>query len=323
MVQYRFLALAVGFVLDMIFGDPAWLVHPVVLIGKLIEKLEKIIRPKFPETPGGQKTGGTLLVVIVCALCLGLPWLVIRYLYLSIPVLGFIVESLCCGMLLAARSLKDESMKVYDKLKHGTITQARRAVAMIVGRDTESLSAEGVTKAAVETVAENTSDGVIAPMFYMAIGGAPLMFLYKAINTMDSMLGYKNEKYLCFGRTAAKLDDVVNYIPARISAWLMIAASRVIGMDTANAVRIFRRDRYNHASPNSAQTEAVMAGALNVQLAGDAWYFGKLYKKPFIGDPLRPVEPEDIGRANTLLYAASGLGVAVFTIAAYFLRLLF
>ena len=169
-----------------------------------------------------------------------------------------------------------------------------------------------MTRAAVETVAENASDGVIAPMLYMAIGGVPLMFLYKGINTMDSMLGYKNDKYLYFGRIAAKLDDVANYIPARISGWLMVAGTVFTGMDTKNAAKIYKRDRRNHASPNSAQTEAAMAGALDVQLAGNAYYFGKLYEKPTIGDPIRPVEPEDIKRANRLMYAASILGMVVF-----------
>ena len=195
----------------------------------------------------------------------------------------------------------------------GTLQEARYAVSMIVGRDTQCLTEEGVTKAAVETVAENTSDGVIAPMVCMAVGGVPLMFLYKGINTMDSMLGYKNDKYLYFGRCAAKLDDVVNYIPARISGWLMAAATAFVGMDTKNAVKIYRRDRRNHASPNSAQTEAAMAGALDVQLAGNAYYFGKLYEKPTIGDALRPIEPEDIRRANRLLYGTAVLGAVLCT----------
>ena len=225
---------------------------------------------------------------------------------------GFVLEVFWCYQLLATRSLKDESMKVYDRLKNGTLDEARYAVSMIVGRDTRELTETGVTKAAVETVAENASDGVIAPMLYMAIGGVPLMFLYKGINTMDSMLGYKNDKYLYFGRIAAKLDDVANYIPARISGWLMVAGTVFTGMDTKNAAKIYKRDRRNHASPNSAQTEAAMAGALDVQLAGNAYYFGKLYEKPTIGDPIRPVEPEDIKRANRLMYAASILGVVVF-----------
>ena len=205
-------------------------------------------------------------------------------------------------------------MRVYEALKKPDLPGARTAVSMIVGRDTRSLSAAGVTKAAVETIAENTSDGIIAPLFYMAIGGPALMFLYKGINTMDSMVGYKNEKYLHFGRYAAKLDDIANYIPARISAWLMILASFFAGFDWKNAKKIFLRDRYNHASPNSAQTEAVMAGALDIQLAGNAFYFGKLYEKPTIGDAVREVETEDIKRANRLLYASAALGTLFFAL---------
>ena len=207
------------------------------------------------------------------------------------------------------RSLRDESMKVYDALKKGTLQDARHAVSMIVGRDTDELTEKGVTKATVETIAENTSDGVIAPMIYMAIGGAPLMFLYKGINTMDSMLGYKNDRYLYFGRCAAKLDDAANYLPARISGILMIAGAFVIGLDSKNAARIFKRDNRNHASPNSAQTEAAMAGALDVQLAGNAYYFGKLYEKPTIGDSVREIEAADIRYANRLMYATAILSI--------------
>lgn len=218
-----------------------------------------------------------------------------------------------CYQLLATKALKDESMKVYERLKAGDLPGARKAVSMIVGRDTESLDEAGVTKAAVETVAENASDGIIAPMLFMAVGGPALGYFYKAVNTMDSMVGYKNEKYLYFGRFAAKLDDVVNYIPARLSGCIMAAAAVFVSLDAGEAWRIFKRDRYNHASPNSAQTEAVMAGALRVQLAGDAWYFGKLYKKKTIGDDIRPVEYEDIRKANRLLYATAVLALVLFS----------
>ena len=217
-----------------------------------------------------------------------------------------------CYQLFAVRALKDESMKVYRALKKPDLSEARQAVSMIVGRDTDRLDEAGVTKAAVETVAENTSDGIIAPMLYMAVGGPVLGWIYKAVNTMDSMVGSKNETYLYFGRCAAKLDDLVNFIPARISAVMMMLACIPCRFDRRGAARIFRRDRLNHASPNSAQTEAVMAGALGVQLAGDAWYFGKRYKKKTIGDAGRPVEPEDIPRANRLLYGSAALSLAVF-----------
>lgn len=308
---YHTIALAAGFILDLLIGDPRWLYHPVCLIGKLITVLEKGIRKIFPETEKGEIFGGLLEVLFVCLFSFGIPGIVLYFLYGALPIAGCILETFWCYQLLATRSLKDESMKVYDRLVNGTIEEARYAVSMIVGRDTKELSVEGVTKAAVETVAENCSDGVIAPMVYMAIGGVPLMFLYKGINTMDSMLGYKNEKYLYFGRCAAKLDDLANYIPARISGWLMVAAAFFAGMDVRNACRIYKRDRRNHASPNSAQTEAAMAGALQVQLAGNAYYFGKLYEKPTIGDRIRAVKPEDISRANRLLYATAILGVVL------------
>ena len=312
MLKYSLPALVIGFVLDLLIGDPRWLYHPICVIGNLIAVLEKVIRKIFPKNHGGELTGGFLIVVLVCLFSGGVPLLVLYYLYRYLPVAGFVLEVFWCYQLLATRSLKDESMKVYDRLKNGTLDEARYAVSMIVGRDTQSLTEEGVTKAAVETVAENASDGVIAPMLYMAIGGVWLMFLYKGINTMDSMLGYKNDKYLYFGRCAAKLDDVANYIPARLSGWLMVAASAFVKMDVKNAAKIYRRDRRNHASPNSAQTEAAMAGALDVQLAGNAYYFGKLYEKPTIGDGIRPVEVEDIRRSNRLLYATAILGAVIF-----------
>ena len=307
--MYHTIALAAGFLLDLIFGDPRWLYHPVCFIGKLISALEKLIRKVFPKTRKGELAGGFMETFLVCCFSFGVPAVLLYLLYQYQPVAGVILETFWCYQLLATRSLKDESMKVYDRLKNGTLEEARYAVSMIVGRDTAELTGEGVTKAAVETVAENSSDGVIAPMIYMAIGGAPLMFLYKGINTMDSMLGYKNDRYLYFGRCSAKLDDVANYIPARISGWLMALAAFVCGLDGKNAIRIYRRDRRNHASPNSAQTEAAMAGALDVQLAGNAYYFGKLYEKPTIGDSVRAVEVEDIRKANRLLYATAILGI--------------
>lgn len=222
---------------------------------------------------------------------------------------GVIAEAVMTWQILATKCLRVESMRVYDALRTDGVDAGRRAVSMIVGRDTSVLDAAGVTRAAVETIAENTSDGVIAPMLYTAIGGPVLGFVYKAVNTMDSMLGYKNDKYMYFGRFAARLDDVVNFIPARISAYLMIAAAFIGGrqFDGKNAYRIFKRDRFNHASPNSAQTESVCAGALRVQLAGDAVYFGKLVKKKYIGDGLREIEYEDIKRANRLMYITAFL----------------
>ena len=312
MLYYSMPALAAGFILDLMIGDPRWLYHPVCLIGNLIAFLEKILRKIFPKTDKGELAAGIVEVILVCLLSGGIPFLILHILYGISVWAGFALETFWCYQLLATKSLKTESMKVYDRLKNGTLDEARYAVSMIVGRDTQSLTEEGVTKAAVETVAENASDGVIAPMLYMAIGGAPLMFLYKGINTMDSMLGYKNDRYLYFGRCAAKLDDAANYLPSRISGGLMVLAAYFSGFDGWNAWKIFRRDSRNHASPNSAQTESVMAGALDVQLAGNAYYFGKLYEKPTIGDPIRLIEQEDIRRANRLLYATAITGVVLF-----------
>ena len=321
MLKYRAIVMLGAFVLDLLLGDPIWLPHPVIMMGKLIGFLEDRLRRIFPKTDRGERIAGIVLVLIVCLVCFGIPFLVVWFAYRLQPYVGVALEIFFCGQLLAARSLRSESMKVYERLINGTLDEARYAVSMIVGRDTENLSREGVIRAAVETVAENTSDGVIAPMFYMALGGAPLMFLYKAINTMDSMLGYKNDRYLWFGRCAAKLDDAANYVPARLSALLMIAASAA-GFDPANAFRIYKQDRRKHASPNSAQTESVMAGALHIQLAGDASYFGKIYKKPFIGKPDREVEDEDIPRAYRLMYFTSFLGLAVFAGMAFVLNIL-
>ena len=309
------MALLAGFLLDLLIGDPHFLYHPVRLVGALISFLEKVIRNIFPKTEKGELAGGTLMAVFVMAVTTVVPALLLYLAGLWCIQARFVVETILCYWLLATKSLKDESMKVYDKLIAGDLEGSRHAVSMIVGRDTAVLDETGVTKAAVETVAENTSDGIIAPMLFMAIGGAVFGWFYKSINTMDSMVGYKNSRYLYFGRFAAKLDDVVNFIPARLSGILMVLASGFVGLDRVNAWKMFRRDRKNHASPNSAQTEAAMAGALRVQLAGDAWYFGKLCRKPTIGDDLRPVEYEDIKRANRLLYATATLSLLVFSLA--------
>ena len=306
-MRYSIYACIIGFILDLIVGDPHWLYHPVRLIGKLISSTEKLIRRCFPKTKAGERTGGIILAIIVMVLSTGIPLGVLVICYKTNVYLGLIIESIFCYQLLATKSLKVESMKVYSALKDKDIEKARYAVSMIVGRDTNSLDAVGITKAAVETVAENTSDGSIAPLIAIIIGGAPIGFLYKSINTMDSMIGYKNEKYINLGRFAAKLDDIVNYIPARFSAYMMILSAYILGMDGKNAYRIYKRDRYKHASPNSAQTESVCAGALRVRLAGDAYYFGKLHKKEYIGDDLREIEIEDIKRANHLLYMCAFL----------------
>ena len=299
-----------GFVLDALFGDPAWLPHPVVYMGKAISKLEKFLRPRLPKTPQGELLGGAIVAFCLPVGTFLLTGLVCWGAARLHPLLGLAVQMFWCGQALAARGLVQESTNVYKELKKPDLPGARKAVSRIVGRDTAELTAEGVTKAAVETVAENASDGVIAPLLYMLIGGAPLALTYKAINTMDSMLGYKNEKYLYFGCVPAKLDDVANYIPSRLAGLLWVAAAAFTHNDAKGAWKIWRRDRRNHASPNSAQTESACAGALGVQLAGPAYYFGEYYAKPTIGDALRPIEPEDILRANQMMYVASSFALA-------------
>ena len=317
-------ACAAGFFLDFIFGDPVWLYHPVRLIGKGISFGERQLRKLCSSNKSGRGlvTAGAVLWVCIAGISFLFPLGLLILAQKIHPVLRFVLETFWCYQIIAARCLCKESVKVYDRLKADDLPGARRAVSMIVGRDTENLSAEGVTKAAVETVAENTSDGVTAPLIYMLIGGAPLGFLYKAVNTMDSMLGYKNDKYLYFGRIPAKMDDVFNYIPSRVTALFMIVAAFFCGMDGKNAWRIYKRDRRKHASPNAAQTEAVCAGALRVRLAGDAVYFGKLYKKEFIGDSLRPIEPEDIKRTGRLMYVTAVLMLIVFGAVKYIVIML-
>ncbi len=305
----------IGMILDWIFGDPVWLYHPVRIIGKWISFLEKILRKFAGDQEGNEKKlliAGGILWILVILVSAAVPMGILYLAEKLSPCAAFVLECFWCYQLLAARSLGKESKKVYKKLIQDDLSGARLAVSMIVGRDTENLTVEGVTKAAVETVAENTNDGVIAPLIYMLIGGPILGFVYKAVNTMDSMLGYKNEKYLYFGRVAAKMDDVAGFIPARISALLMILASCLLGMDGKNALWIWKRDRRKHASPNAAQTEAVCAGALQVQLAGDAWYFGKKHEKDTIGDPIRNIEPKDILRSEKLMIGTEVLTFLLF-----------
>ncbi len=306
-----FWAVLGGFLLDALFGDPAWLPHPVVLMGRCISALEKHLRTALPKTPRGELAGGAAVAAVLPLGTLAVTGLACWAAARLHPALGLALQMLWCGQALAAKGLAQESRNVYKELAKGDLPAARRAVARIVGRDTQNLTAAGVTRAAVETVAENTSDGVIAPLLYMLLGGAPLALTYKAINTMDSMLGYKNEKYLYFGRCAAKLDDAANWLPSRLAALLWVAAAALTGNSARGAWRIWRRDRRRHASPNSAQTESACAGALGVQLAGPAYYFGEYYDKPTIGDPLREIEPRDILRANRMMYAESLLALVL------------
>ena len=305
----------IGMILDWIFGDPVWLYHPVRIIGKWISFLDKILRMFAGDQEGNEKklviAGGILWILVILASA-AVPMGILYLAEKLSPCAAFVLECFWCYQLLAARSLGKESKKVYKKLIQDDLSGARVAVSMIVGRDTENLTVEGVTKAAVETVAENTNDGVIAPLIYMLIGGPILGFVYKAVNTMDSMLGYKNEKYLYFGRVAAKMDDVAGFIPARISALLMILASCLLGMDGKNALWIWKRDRRKHPSPNAPQTEPVSAGALKVQLAGDAWYNRKKHEKDTITHPIREIEPRDILRSEKLMIGTEVLTFLLF-----------
>ncbi len=318
------LALLLGMALDLLLGDPHFIYHPVRAIGWLIGKTEYLLRKllkcppqdgrKDKKTERRELAAGALLVFLVAAVSTAVPWMILRGAAAVSPILSLLVQTVFCYQLLAAKSLYIESMKVEKALEQGNIEKAREAVSMIVGRDTSRLDQAGITRAAVETVAENTSDGVIAPFLYMAFLGPVGGFFYKAVNTMDSMVGYKNDRYLYFGRAAAKMDDLCNLIPARMTALLMTGAAFVLGYDGKNAWRICRRDRRCHASPNSAFGEAVCAGALHLRLAGDAWYFGKLCRKPFIGDPDREIEPRDIQRAGKLMFGAEGIAALLLAV---------
>ena len=344
-MRYHLIAFLIGFFMDQVIGDPAGMPHPIRAIGSLILFLEGKL---MGDASGGAKTEpaeesedladggktvlseeavhkqqfkkGILLCVAVLMCTAAVTAVIVLAAYRLHPFFGVAVEAVLTCYILAVKSLQTESMKVYDALKEGDVEKARAAVSMIVGRDTERLDEQGIIRAAVETVAENASDGAIAPLLYTFLGGPVAGFAYKAVNTMDSMVGYRNERYEFFGKAAAKLDDLVNFLPARISAVLMILSAFLLGKDYSgkDAMRIFLRDRYNHKSPNSAQTESACAGALRVRLAGDAYYFGKLVKKPFIGDDLRPVEAEDIKRACRLMRTSVYLCVVVLCVIAVF-----
>ena len=306
-------ALLLGFCIDLLLGDPRWLYHPVQAIGWLIVKLEPPLRRAFPDSDRGQVRAGVALVILVVGITGLVSGGVLWGLHRLHPMAGFAGEVILCWLILAAKSLRTESMKVVKALESGTLDDGRRAVSMIVGRDTEHLSEEEVLKAAVETVAENASDGILAPLLFAAVLGPVGGLCYKAVNTMDSMVGYKNDQYLYFGRAAAKLDDVLNFLPARISGFLMAAAA-FLGFDGKNAFRIFFRDRKNHASPNSAHTEAACAGALGLQLGGTHDYFGKPVVKPTIGDDLRAVTRGDVAAANRLALTTALLALLIFDV---------
>ena len=313
---YRIISILIGAALDLMIGDPQWMPHPVRWIGSLIALLEGRLR-RAGDPPRRQRWKGALLVLIVLAVTGGAAWGLLRLMYRLHPAAGIAAEAILCCYALAARNLGESAMAVYKPLIRGDVEGARAAVSMIVGRDTSVLDEDGIIRAAVETVAENTADGVIAPMLYLFLGGAVGGMLYKAVNTMDSMLGYQNTEYRYFGTAAARLDDAAGFVPARISALCLMAAALLIGQDAAGARRIYARDRRRHKSPNAGQSESVMAGALGVRLAGDAVYFGRVEHKPYIGDPVRPIEAEDIPRAVRMMYAASGICLAACTAIAW------
>ena len=305
------IAVFLGFLLDLVLGDPETWPHPVRAIGGMIAGFERMLYPRR-DIDQEKFWNGFMLAVAVPAVCGTAAWLLLYEAYRFAWQAGLCLETVMCWQILSVKSLKDASMKVCRSLEAGDLEAARHHVSMIVGRDTEKLDQEGIVKAAVETVAENTSDGVTAPLFYLALGGPCAGWVYKAVSTMDSMIGYRNERYLYFGRAAARMDDVLNYLPSRISAVLMILSSYLCGFDGKGAAGIWRRDRRNHKSPNSAQTESVCAGALGLRLAGPASYFGKIVEKPYIGDDVRRPEPADIRRANRLLYGTAVLSLILF-----------
>ena len=303
-------AVMLGFALDALLGDPRWFPHPVCAVGKLISCMEKLLRRLFPPRKGAMIFAGAALWIVVCGVSFAVPFLVLRFLARINFWLGFAANSILCWLIFARKSLSEAGQHVYRAVKE-SVEEGRKAVAWYVGRDTAELTEEGVIKAAVETIAENLTDGVVSPLIYMLIGGAPLGMLYKAVNTLDSMVGYHNEKYEYLGKFSAKMDDIFNFIPARLSALCIIAGAGMLRLDNRSALRIYRRDRNLHKSPNAGQTESACAGALHIQLGGDASYFGKTVRKAAFGDPLRRVNRTDILATIDLMNAASVLALAL------------
>ncbi len=311
MIIAQAVALVIGFLLDLLLGDPNFFLHPIRLMGRSISLTEKGIRAVLPKNGAGETAGGIIMVIIIIVFAGAVPTAVLFLLYRRDIILGTAAESIICYFMISARSLGKEGNKIYSSLLQKKINLAREQVSMIVGRDTERLDDEGITRAAVETIAENTCDGVVAPIIYMALGGAVAGCIYKAINTMDSMVGYKNEKYRRFGTAAAKLDDAANYFPSRIAAFLMILSSYMLGFDGKNAAYIHSRDKRKHESPNSAQTESVAAGALRIRLGGDAYYFGELHRKPYIGDDIKDIKYDNIKQTSRIMYLTAIICTAV------------
>ncbi|WP_434798449.1 adenosylcobinamide-phosphate synthase CbiB [Terrisporobacter vanillatitrophus] len=305
------LSIYTGYALDLIIGDPYSLPHPVRFIGKLISFVEKQIR-KITTSDKGLKVAGFILWFVVVGVTLGSTSIVLRLFQFN-KVAYFLVNSILIYTTLATKCLKDESEKIYKVLKTGDLEKSRIQLSYIVGRDTTNLNEKEIVRATVETVAENTVDGIIAPLFYGFIGGAPLAMAYKAINTLDSTVGYKNDKYYYLGFASAKIDDIANYIPARLGVILLSLGSLFIGFNFKDALKIGIRDRKNHKSPNCAFSEGAVAGALGIQLGGTNVYFGQEVYKPTIGDKKREIEIEDIVRTNKIMYSSSIISIIIFT----------
>lgn len=294
----------IGYITDLIFGDPYWFPHPVRFIGIFISSFERILR-RIAHTDVSQKIAGFILAGVTVVISYGVVWWLLK-IALSVNTLFFhILNIFFIYTVLATKCLGDEAKKVYKFLKNGDINNARSALSYIVGRDTDRLDIQGICRAVIETVAENTSDGIVAPLFYLFLGGAPLSMAYKAVNTLDSMVGYKNERYINIGMASARLDDIANFLPARITALLIVFASFFSGMSSKHSLLIMIRDGHKHTSPNSGYPESSMAGALGIQLGGPSSYRGRIVEKPYIGDPIDTITPEHILLSIKIMYIAS------------------
>ena len=303
----------IAYVLDLIFGDPQNIIHPVQVIGKMISSGEKFLLGENSSLSRKYKFfAGMILNITVISLTYGITYLIRRTSENSIILT--VAEIYLMYTVFSINSLAREGNRVYNILKEGNIERARKDLSYLVSRDTGTMDEKMIIRSTMETISENTVDGIVAPMLYMFLGGLPLSMTYKAINTFDSMVGYKNEKYMDFGKFSAKLDDVANFIPARITGILIVIASMILGYDYKNSLKIFIRDRKNHSSPNSGHAEAGVAGALGVQFGGRVSYFGKEVDKPVIGDKIKDFELEDIKKNIKIMYVASFLSLIVFSV---------
>lgn len=319
-LNYHFIiSIILGYLLDIVIGDPKGLYHFVQFEGFLISTFERLLN-RYPKQKIYSYMMGTILWIISVGISFLIIWKLIHISYNVNYILGFIIESFFVFQCLATHSLRKESMHVYYSLEKGNIDEARVNLSYIVGRDTINLNEDSIIKADVETIAENTSDGVISPLFYIAFFGVYGGIFCKLVNTLDSMVGYKNDRFKYFGTFSAKMDDIIQFIPARLTAILLIISSFILRYNTINAIKIFKRDRFKHASMNSAQSESVVAGALDIQLAGDAVYSGVVKSKPFIGNPNKKIEMQDIIKANKMLYLSSICFFVLIIIILYLVR---